>query len=119
LIHVGKKKEISFVIAATLKMSKVNDSEKLAEQLLKLKSTSNRGKLKIYVGMSAGVGKTFRMLEEAHDLLKKEVNIKVAYVETHGRKETAALIEGLPVIPRREVFYRGKRLEELDVQSVL
>src|SRR5690349_16419487 len=69
--------------------------------------------------MSAGVGKTYRMLEEAHDLLQKGVNIKVAYVETHGRKETQALIDGLPILPRREVFYRGKKLDELDVQAIL
>ena len=69
--------------------------------------------------MSAGVGKTYRMLQEAHTLLQNGVNIKVGYVETHGRQETQALIEGLPVIPRREVFYKGKRLEELDVQAIL
>ncbi|RYY59344.1 MAG: sensor protein KdpD [Chitinophagaceae bacterium] len=77
------------------------------------------GKLKIYIGMSAGVGKTYRMLQEAHNLLRNDVNLKVAYVETHGRRETQALIEGLPVIPRRTVFYKGKQLEELDVQAVL
>ena len=69
--------------------------------------------------MSAGVGKTYRMLQEAHNLLQNGVNIKVGFVETHGRKETHSLIEGLPVIPRRDVFYKGKRLEELDVQAVL
>ncbi len=78
-----------------------------------------RGKLKVYVGMSAGVGKTYRMLQEAHRLFANGVNIKVGYIETHNRKETHDLIEGLPLIPRREVFYKGKRLEELDVQSIL
>lgn len=77
------------------------------------------GKLKIYLGMSAGVGKTYRMLQEAHALLGNGVNVKIGYIETHGRKETQALIEGLPIIPRREVFYKGKRLEELDVQAIL
>ena len=100
-------------------MSELNDKEKQVEQFLKLNQADNRGKLKIYIGMSAGVGKTYRMLEEAHDLLQKGVNIKVAYVETHGRKETQALIEGLPIIPRREVFYKGKKLDELDVQAIL
>ena len=89
-------------------MSELNDKEKQVEQFLKLNQADNRGKLKIYIGMSAGVGKTYRMLQEAHDLLQNGVNIKVGYVETHGRKETQALIEGLPVIPRREVFYKGK-----------
>src|SRR5678816_1306046 len=99
-------------------MSEVNDKEKRVEQFLKLNRTDKRGKLKIYIGMSAGVGKTYRMLEEAHDLLHQGVNIKVGYVETHGRKETQALIDGLPVIPRREVFYKGKKLEELDVPGI-
>lgn len=78
-----------------------------------------KGKLKIYIGMSAGVGKTYRMLQEAHSLLQNGVNVKVGYVETHGRKETEALIGGLPLVPRRKVFYKGKQLEELDVQAVL
>ncbi len=76
------------------------------------------GKFKIYIGMSAGVGKTFRMLQEAHILLRQGVNVRIGYVETHKRKETEALIEGLPIIPRREVFYKGKLLEELDVQAI-
>ncbi len=80
---------------------------------------TEKGKLKIYIGMSAGVGKTFRMLQEAHNLLRNNVNIKVGYVETHKRKETEALIEGLPLVPRRKVFYKGKQLEELDVQAIL
>ena len=82
-------------------------------------SKKKRGKLKIYIGMSAGVGKTFRMLQEAHALQRNGVNVKVALVETHGRKETEALLDGLSMIPRRDVFYKGKRLDELDVQSIL
>src|SRR6185436_3957922 len=78
-----------------------------------------KGKLKIYIGMSAGVGKSYRMLQEAHSLLRNGVNIKIGYIETHNRKETQDLVEGLPVIPRRKVFYKGKELDELDVQSVL
>ncbi|MES2372223.1 MAG: sensor protein KdpD [Bacteroidota bacterium] len=98
-------------------MPKENDDK--AIELLRLFKSSARGKLKIYVGMSAGVGKTYRMLQEAHRLLASGVNIKIGYIETHNRKETHDLIEGLPLIPRREVFYKGKRLEELDVQSIL
>ncbi|MES1197788.1 MAG: sensor protein KdpD, partial [Chitinophagaceae bacterium] len=100
-------------------MSEVNDKEKRVEQFLKLNQVDSRGKLKIYIGMSAGVGKTYRMLEEAHDMVKKGINIKVGYVETHNRVETHALIDGLSLIPRREVFYKGKKLEELDVQAIL
>jgi two-component system sensor histidine kinase KdpD len=82
-------------------------------------SRNEKGKLKVYIGMSAGVGKTYRMLQEAHQLLKDGVDVRIGYIETHNRKETHALVEGLPLIPRREVFYKGKRLEELDVQAIL
>lgn len=80
--------------------------------------TKRKGTLKIYLGMSAGVGKTYRMLQEAHSLMRQNVNVKIAYVETHGREETQQLIEGLPIIPRRDVFYKGKKLEELDLQAI-
>jgi two-component system sensor histidine kinase KdpD len=82
-------------------------------------SEEKKGKLKIYIGMSAGVGKTYRMLQEAHSLLRNGVNVKVGYVETHKRKETEDLIDGLPVVPRRKVFYKGKQLDELDVHAIL
>src|SRR5687768_7506193 len=78
-----------------------------------------RGKLKIYIGMSAGVGKTYRMLQEAHELLRNGENIKVGYVETRGRQHTEALVAGLPIISRRQVFYKGKSLEEMDTQAIL
>lgn len=81
--------------------------------------TTAKGALKIYMGMSAGVGKTYRMLQEAHQLLRDGTDVRIGFVETHNRKETQALVEGLPVIPRREVFYKGKRLEELDVPAIL
>ncbi len=69
--------------------------------------------------MSAGVGKTYRMLQEAHSLLKNGIDIKIGYIETHNRKETHDLLEGLPVIPRRKLFYKGKELEEMDVQAII
>jgi len=100
-------------------LAEQDDKDKKVQQFLDLNSKVTRGKFKIYIGMSAGVGKTYRMLQEAHSLLQNGVNIKVGFVETHGRKETQALIDGLPLIPRRDVFYKGKRLEELDVQAVL
>ena len=90
-----------------------------AEHFLDLIRKSRRGKFKIYIGMSAGVGKTYRMLQEAHSLLKSGVDIKIGYIETHNRKETHDLIEGLPIIPRRKLFYKGKELEEFDMQAVL
>lgn len=95
------------------------EQEKNAEQFLNLIRKSRRGKFKIYIGMSAGVGKTFRMLQEAQTLLRNGIDVKVGYIETHNRKETHELIEGLPVIPRRKLFYKGKELEEFDVQAVI
>lgn len=84
-----------------------------------IRPASQRGRLKVYIGMSAGVGKSYRMLEEAHRLLEQGVNIQVGYIETHNRAETHALLDGLPVIPRRELFYKGKKLEEFDLNTTL
>jgi len=95
------------------------EQEKSAEQFLDLIRKSRRGKFKIYIGMSAGVGKTYRMLQEAQTLLRNGIDIKIGYIETHNRSETHALLDGLPVIPRRKLFYKGKELEELDVQAIL
>lgn len=100
-------------------MDTQDDKEKRVGRFLALNQSNTRGRLKIYIGMSAGVGKTYRMLEEAHRMINSSVNLKVAYIETHGRAETQILTDGLPFIPRREVFYKGKKLEELDVQAVL
>jgi two-component system sensor histidine kinase KdpD len=95
------------------------DRDENVEHFIELIRQSRRGKFKIYIGMSAGVGKTFRMLQEAHTLLRNGVDVKIGYIETHNRNETHALLDGLPVIPRRKLFYKGKELEELDVQAVL
>ncbi|UPZ17718.1 sensor protein KdpD [Flavobacterium humidisoli] len=90
-----------------------------AQHFLDLIQKSRKGKFKIYIGMSAGVGKTFRMLQEAHSLLKNGIDVKIGYIETHMRKETHELLSGLPIIPRRTIFYKGKELEELDVQAII
>lgn len=95
------------------------DQEKNTDQFIDLIRKSRRGKFKIYIGMSAGVGKTYRMLQEAQTLLRNGVDVKIGYIETHGRKETHILLDGLPLIPRRKLFYKGKELEELDVQAVI
>jgi two-component system sensor histidine kinase KdpD len=95
------------------------EQEKNTARFIDLIRKSRRGKFKIYIGMSAGVGKTYRMLQEAQSLLRNGVDVKVGYIETHGRKETQDLLEGLPLIPRRKLFYKGKELEELDVQAVI
>ncbi len=95
------------------------DQEKNTNEFIDLIRKSRRGKFKIYIGMSAGVGKTYRMLQEAQTLLRNGVDVKIGYIETHGRKETHILLDGLPLIPRRKLFYKGKELEELDVQAVI
>ena len=96
-----------------------DEKQQTVQHFLNLIKSSRRGKFKIYIGMSAGVGKTFRMLQEAHAMLRSGINVKIGYIETHDRPETQALLEGLPVVPRREVFYKGKKLEELDLNALL
>lgn len=78
-----------------------------------------RGKLKIYIGSAAGTGKTYRMLQEAHDLRRRGVDIVVGFVETHNRAETDAQIGDLEVVPRTKIEYRGVTLEEMDVDAVI
>jgi two-component system sensor histidine kinase KdpD len=95
------------------------DRDPTVQHFLDLIKTSRRGKFKIYIGMSAGVGKTYRMLQEAHTLLRNGIDVKIGFIETHNRKETHALLEGLPVIPRRSLFYKGKALEEMDLQGII
>ena len=81
-----------------------NDTRQSAQHFLDLIKQSHRGKFKVYIGMSAGVGKTYRMLQEAHQLSDSGVDIRIGYVETHGRVETEVLVEGLTLIPRRKLF---------------
>ncbi|MBS1740430.1 MAG: universal stress protein [Bacteroidetes bacterium] len=97
----------------------MEDKEQTVQHFLDLIKKSRRGKFKIYIGMSAGVGKTYRMLQEAHSLLRNGIDIKIGYVETHNRAETRALLEGLPIIPRRNLFYKGKELEEMDLEAII
>ena len=85
-----------------------NEKEQSVEHFLELIKRSRRGKFKIYIGMSAGVGKTYRMLTEAQALLRNGIDVKIGYIETHNRLETQAQLEGLPLIPRRKLFYKGK-----------
>ncbi|MBK7243164.1 MAG: universal stress protein [Saprospiraceae bacterium] len=97
----------------------MEETRKSAQEFLDLIKKSRKGKFKVYIGMSAGVGKSYRMLQEAHTLLKNGIDVKIGYIETHHRKETHDLLSGLPVIPRRKLFYKGKELEEMDVQAVI
>ena len=79
----------------------------------------SRGKLKIFLGYAAGVGKTFAMLEAAHQRKTQGIDVVVGYVETHKRVETEELVEGLEILPRQQVEYHGVNLPELDVDAVL
>ncbi len=78
-----------------------------------------RGKLKIFLGYAAGVGKTYAMLEAAHQRRAEGVDLVVGYIETHGRAETEAMLQDLQLLPRRQVEYRGITLPEMDVDAVL
>ncbi len=97
----------------------MTEKETNVKHFLDLIKKSRKGKFKIYIGMSAGTGKTFRMLQEAHTLLRNGIDVKIGFIETHNRKETHELLDGLPIIPRRKIFYKGKELEEMDVQAVI
>src|SRR4051812_10569050 len=90
-----------------------------AEDFLELVQRTRRGGLKLYIGFAAGVGKTYRMLEEAHALGERGVDVVLGFVETHGRAETGALIGDLELIARRKVEYRSVAVEEMDLGALL
>lgn len=91
------------------------------DELLRLTKSdgSGRGRLKVYLGMAAGVGKTVRMLDDAHTMRNAGVDIVVGFVETHGRSDTAMRIRDLEVIPRRKIAYRDVSLEEMDLDAIV
>jgi two-component system sensor histidine kinase KdpD len=89
------------------------------EDFLELVEQGKRGRLKLYIGFAAGVGKTWRMLEEAHALRGRGVDVVGALIETHGRAETQALVRDLEVVPRKQLEYRGVLVDELDLEAVL
>jgi two-component system sensor histidine kinase KdpD len=90
------------------------------EAFLKLASRdAKRGRLKIYIGQAAGVGKTYKMLDDAHAVRARGVDLVLGFVETHGRAETAVRIGDLEVVPRRKVEYKGATFEEMDLDAVL
>jgi len=97
----------------------ITEKEQSVEHFLELIKKSRRGKFKIYIGMSAGVGKTYRMLQEAQTLMRNGIDVKIGYIETHNRKETEAQMGGLTIIPRRKLFYKGKELDEMDLNAIL
>jgi len=95
------------------------DPDELLAKVERDKAKARRGRLKIFFGASAGVGKTFAMLQAAHERRAENLDVAIGLVETHGRKETLALLEGLEILPTRKIEYKGKLLEEFDLDAAL
>ena len=98
------------------------DVRPTAEEMLartRADTESSRGRLRVYLGMAPGVGKTYKMLEEAHRRVDRGTDLVVGFVEPHGRIHTAALLDGLEVLPRRRVEYRGVVIEEMDTDAII
>src|SRR6187200_1810635 len=96
-----------------------DDARQTPEQFLSLIRNQRRGRLKVYLGFAAGVGKTYEMLQEGQRLKRQGVDVVIGVVETHGRAETQALIGELERVPRRRVEYKGVALEEMDLDALL
>jgi two-component system sensor histidine kinase KdpD len=95
------------------------DPDALLAQLKREEAKASRGKLKIFFGMSPGVGKTYAMLQAARQKQAEGCEVVVGIVETHGRKETEALLEGMPIMPRLQIEHRGTTLTEMDLDAIL
>jgi len=93
--------------------------EDRADAFLRMIRRSQRGRLKVYLGYSAGVGKTYQMLQEGHRLKAEGIDVVIGLLETHGRADIARLAKGLEVVPRRTQEYHGITVEEMDVEAVL
>jgi two-component system sensor histidine kinase KdpD len=93
--------------------------ENRAESFLRLVRRSQRGKLKIYLGYCAGVGKTYQMLLEGQRFKEDGIDVVVGLLETHGREETECLLQGLEVIPRRRLVHRGIEIHEMDLDAII
>src|SRR6185369_4780577 len=104
-------------------MTDNDDTRPTPEAMLKLAQaeevTAELGKLKIFLGYAAGVGKTYAMLEAARKRKSDGRDVVVGYVESHGRSETDALLEGLELLPRKEIHYQGVALQEIDLDAIL
>lgn len=95
------------------------DPEALLQAIKQQETKSKGGKLKIFFGMSAGVGKTYAMLQDAQARKEENLNVAIGIISTHGRKDTAALTQGLTVIPEKSINYKGTTFTELDLESVI
>src|SRR5579864_3325346 len=100
-------------------MNERPDPDRLLQRVQAEEEAAKRGRLKLFFGATAGVGKTYAMLEAARQRKKEGIDVIVGIVETHGRVETAALLEGLEALPRRELEYKGVKLREFDLDAAL
>src|SRR5216683_2638160 len=90
-----------------------------AESLLARAKEEGRAKLRVYVGAAAGVGKTYQMLEDAHQLREQDIDVVIAVVETHGRAETKEQLKDLEIVPQQKIEYRENTFEEMDLDAVI
>ena len=99
----------------------MNDIDRKAnvDRFLELIKKSRRGHFKVYLGMAAGVGKTYRMLMDARNMLSQGIDLMIGLIEYHGREDTKKLAEGIPSVPQKKVFYKGQEFEEMDIDAVL
>lgn len=95
------------------------DPQKLLEAIKREEAQLNKGRLKIFLGMAAGVGKTYSMLEEAQVLTKEGVNLLVGVIESHGRKETEILLKNLSIVPKKVYLYKEREFSEMDVDAII
>lgn len=100
-------------------MTSAGDHRPTADALLARIKEKDRARLRIYIGAAPGVGKTYEMLQEAHALRARGLDVVVGYVETYGRHDTEAQLKDLEVVPRRPVEYRGVTLEEMDIEAII
>src|SRR5262249_55979693 len=95
------------------------DPDALLARVQQQETRSRRGRLKIFFGPAAGVGKTYAMLTEAHEKRAESVDVAIGLIETHGRAETEALLKGLEILPARSIEYRGTQIREFDLDAAL
>ena len=100
-------------------MPQTEDTRPSPDALLKLAAKQERGRLKLFLGAAPGVGKTYKMLVEAHDKKREGVDVAIGIIEHHGRDDTRHLISGLEIVPRRHIVYRGRTLKEMDLDAIL
>jgi two-component system, OmpR family, sensor histidine kinase KdpD len=96
-----------------------NSARRTPEKLLAMLAESERAKLRVYIGAAAGVGKTYQMLEDAHQLRKEGIDVVIAAIETHGRADTTEQVKDLEIIPPLKIEYRGNIFDEMDLEAVV